>query len=149
MSFDPRTYTDPPIKEKEVQLCPDVNGPELLRLAEFMRHMNPRFNMNSVYVKPDCDTAGCFLGTAALMLGEAHPYVSRAPEFYCGEEYDNAYTMPISRFQEHFGLSSNQVGQLCYMTKTGGPELYSLVDLETGINTITHLAHTGEVRFDL
>ncbi len=124
MSFDPRTYREQkPALLDEVQLCPDVNGPELMRLAQFIEDCLRTFDMAIGF--PDCETAGCILGHARLLH-----------KLSC-----------ITEVQRVLGLTLAQRNLLFLPQLCSWPD-YRDITKSMAVAAVRHLAYTGEVRFD-
>ena len=129
MPLDGSTYQD------EVQLCPDVNGPELMRLAQDMEKCPLGFDMASAFPNYGCGSAGCVIGHARLFW--------HADQVARGEN-----PLMTTEIGVRLGLTREQNHQLLFCAKHGGPA-YGDVTKEMAVATLRHLTRTGEVRFDL
>lgn len=112
-----------------------VNTLELLKLADFMERCQLKFQMEDGFAKPECGTAGCILGHAALMWKKGNRDYSWVSK---------------SEFSERLGLTREQSRFLCFAPHFATQGMtYTKInnDPAIAVRAVRHLALTGEVSF--
>jgi len=112
-----------------------VNTLELLKLADFIAKCPLKFKMEHAYAIPECGTAGCIKGHAALMWGHGS---------------NNHYFVSKKQFSKRLGLNEEQTRLLCFNPENATPGItYHQIssDPSIAVRAIRRLALTGEVSF--
>jgi len=132
--FDGSTYQEQPSHpvQSEARLHPGQNGPEILRLAQYIEDSPLEFRMEASIAHPDCGTAGCVIGNAALMWDK------RLPE--------GGYWVSLAEFRERLGLNEEQKQELCF--DAGGLDYFQVTGT-VAVRALRGLAYTGEVHYTL
>lgn len=129
MPLDGSTYID------EVRLCPDVNGPEIMWFAQEIEDSPHKLDMSTTYPNVRCGSAGCIIGFGKVIYCSTRVAITG-----CFAFADN--------LEARLGLTSAQANKLFYCESDGGPH-FADVTKEIAVAALRHLAHTGEVRFNL
>ena len=102
------------------------------QLADLLESETYEFNMSDPVANPECGSAGCIGGHAAVLWPEVRDF-----EDSQGFSWDDEY------LGEKLGLSQHQTDHLCY------PKCFRTQDVtrKMAVTVLRNLARTGEVKW--
>lgn len=115
------------------------NAKNILKLADFIASERYLFDMGNGSVHMECGSAGCIGGHAAVMwMNVRDNFVAHS-----------GFTFDTDVLAHRLGLSLTEVDDLCFPAHDSSGETIRYKDITRAhaVETLRHLAKTGEVRF--
>lgn len=109
-----------------------MNDQAILELANFIEHCELEFDMSTPWAAPDCGTAGCILGHAALLWPDV-----------VSERQDGVFSCDDTCLSQKVEIKELTIAKLCYPSSAVCD--YDGATAEDAADVLRHLAETGEV----
>ena len=117
-----------------------LNTKAINDLADFIEKAKYEFDMGDAFARPECGSAGCIGGHAAMKWPSVRGALS---------SNSASFRFDDDALAKRLGVSDETLHDLCYGVPTPSGNLVYLRDItrRAAVDALRHLAKTGTVRF--